>query len=170
MASNAASSVQFHVNGTEIARGRTRKTDRRRSADPRAKPTPQCTTKTGRGARILNRRPPCAQGSERISILLARLAFLYIVVQGFGPSLAAAGPKLDPSVLPWDACTSTFLRGLRLGDQTALPASPHNPILAAARALTAAIPFALAAGGGERVCGGTRRLEEARLPNPRREN
>jgi hypothetical protein len=39
---------------------------------------------------------PCAQGSERISILLARLAFLYVVVHGFGPSLSAFGPKLDP--------------------------------------------------------------------------
>jgi hypothetical protein len=35
MASNAASSVQFRVNGTEMARERTRKTARRRSADPR---------------------------------------------------------------------------------------------------------------------------------------
>jgi hypothetical protein len=28
---------------------------------------------------------------------LTRLAFLYVVVHGFGPSLAAFGPKLDPS-------------------------------------------------------------------------
>ena len=35
MASNAASSVQFRVNGTVMARERTRKTERRRSADPR---------------------------------------------------------------------------------------------------------------------------------------
>jgi hypothetical protein len=34
MASNAASSVQSRVNGTEMARERTRKTERRRSADP----------------------------------------------------------------------------------------------------------------------------------------
>ena|SRR5450631_1080253 len=38
MASNAASSVQFRVNGTEMARGRTRKTERSQSMDPRAKP------------------------------------------------------------------------------------------------------------------------------------
>ena len=38
MASNAASSVQFCVNGTEMARGRTRKTERSQSMDPRAKP------------------------------------------------------------------------------------------------------------------------------------
>ena len=37
MASNAASSVQFRVNGTEMARGRTRKTERSQSMDPRAK-------------------------------------------------------------------------------------------------------------------------------------
>ena len=35
MASNAASSVQSRVNGTEMARERTRKTERTRSADPR---------------------------------------------------------------------------------------------------------------------------------------
>jgi hypothetical protein len=38
MASNAASSVQFRVNGTEMARGRTRKTERSQNMDPRAKP------------------------------------------------------------------------------------------------------------------------------------
>jgi len=38
MASNAASSVQFRVNGTEMARGRTRKTERSQSMDPRVKP------------------------------------------------------------------------------------------------------------------------------------
>src|SRR5208282_4523875 len=38
MASNAASSVQFRVNGTEMARGRARKTERSQSMDPRAKP------------------------------------------------------------------------------------------------------------------------------------
>jgi len=40
---------------------------------------------------------PCAQGSERKYILLARLAFLYVVVHGFGPDLSVVGPKLDPS-------------------------------------------------------------------------
>src|SRR5450432_3769052 len=38
MASNAASSLQLRVNGTEMARGRTRKTERSQSMDPRAKP------------------------------------------------------------------------------------------------------------------------------------
>ena len=30
-------------------------------------------------------------------MLLARLALFYVSVYGFGPSLAAIGPKLDPS-------------------------------------------------------------------------
>jgi hypothetical protein len=38
----------------------------------------------------------CAQGSERKSISLPRLASLYVVVHGFRPSLAAFGLKLDP--------------------------------------------------------------------------
>jgi hypothetical protein len=49
------------------------------------------------GARGFEPRTPCAQGSDRNTISLARLAFLYVVVHGFGPSLAASGPKLDPS-------------------------------------------------------------------------
>ena len=39
----------------------------------------------------------CAQGSCKKSILLARLALFYVVVHGFGPNLAVAGPKLDPT-------------------------------------------------------------------------
>ena len=38
MASNAASSVQFLVNGTEMARGAHAQTERSQSMDPRAKP------------------------------------------------------------------------------------------------------------------------------------
>jgi hypothetical protein len=39
----------------------------------------------------------CAQGSCKKSILLVRLALFYVMVHGFGPSLAVVGPKLDPS-------------------------------------------------------------------------
>ena len=41
----------------------------------------------------------CAQGSERISTLLVRLAFLCVTVHGFRRYLSAFGPKLDPSFL-----------------------------------------------------------------------
>jgi hypothetical protein len=39
----------------------------------------------------------CAQGSCKKSILLVRLALFYVMLHGFGPNLAAVGPKLDPS-------------------------------------------------------------------------
>jgi len=40
----------------------------------------------------------CAQGSCKKSILLVRPALFYVMVHGFGPDLAAFGPKLDPSM------------------------------------------------------------------------
>ena len=43
---------------------------------------------------------PCLQSSEIKSMLLARLALFCVSVHGFGPSLAAIGPKLDP--FSWD--------------------------------------------------------------------
>src|ERR1035437_6403473 len=109
MASNAASSVQFYVNGTEIARERARKTDRTPSADLRAQLTPQCRRLVG--ARGFEPQTPCAQGSDRNTISLARLAFLYVVVHGFGPSLSAFGPKLDPR---FDSAVSLFTGSRRL--------------------------------------------------------
>ena len=39
----------------------------------------------------------CAQGSCKKSILLVRLALFYVMVDGFGPTLAVVGPKLDLS-------------------------------------------------------------------------
>ena len=39
----------------------------------------------------------CAQGSCKKSILLVRLALFCVMVHGFGPNLAAFGPKLDSS-------------------------------------------------------------------------
>src|ERR1035437_5610968 len=54
MASNAASSVQFRINGTEMARGRTRKTERRQSMDPRAKPAPRGTSKVNVETTVTN--------------------------------------------------------------------------------------------------------------------
>ncbi len=58
MASNAASSVQFHVNGTEIARERARKTDRTQSADPKAQPHAAVHPEDWSGREDLNLRPP----------------------------------------------------------------------------------------------------------------
>jgi hypothetical protein len=42
----------------------------------------------------------CAQGSCKKSILLVRLALFYVMVHGFGPTLAVVGPKLDPTFFP----------------------------------------------------------------------
>jgi hypothetical protein len=39
----------------------------------------------------------CAQGSVKSAILLACLALYCVIVHGFGPSLSAFGPKLDPT-------------------------------------------------------------------------
>ena len=49
------------------------------------------------GPRGFELQTSCAQGSCRKSILLVRLALFYVMVHGFGPNLAAFGPKLDPS-------------------------------------------------------------------------
>ena len=51
------------------------------------------------GARGFEPRTSCAQGSCKKSILLVRPALFCVMVHGFGPNLAAFGPKLDPSFL-----------------------------------------------------------------------
>ena len=42
---------------------------------------------------------PCLQRREIESISLVRLALFCVAVPGFGPNLAAIGPKWDPSFL-----------------------------------------------------------------------
>ena len=41
---------------------------------------------------------PCLQSATTKSILLVRLALFCVLVPGFGPNLAAIGPKLDPNL------------------------------------------------------------------------
>ena len=55
---------------------------------------------------------PCLQSATTKSILLVRLALFCVLVPGFGPNLAAIGPKLDPNLTPcWAPCpTARFGR------------------------------------------------------------
>jgi hypothetical protein len=66
------------------------------------------------GARGFEPRTSCAQGSCKKSILLVRLALFCVMVHGFGPNLAAFGPKLDPSDRIWLRDSRKFLEGKRL--------------------------------------------------------
>jgi hypothetical protein len=54
MASNAASSVQFRVNGTEMARGRTRKTERSQSMTLELSPAPRGASKVNVETTVTN--------------------------------------------------------------------------------------------------------------------
>src|ERR1700683_1946933 len=79
MASNAASSVQFRVNGTEMARERTRKTERRRSADPRfggvdagELPNSYCVNDRTAGPVLGGKRHRRRQGTQRKSVRIWR--------------------------------------------------------------------------------------------------
>jgi len=66
------------------------------------------------GARGFEPRTSCAQGSCKKSILLVRLALFCVMVRGFGPNLAAFGPKLDPSDRIWLRDSRKFLERKRL--------------------------------------------------------
>jgi hypothetical protein len=63
-------------------------------------PSPEDASAAGMGGHGTS---SCAQGSCKKSIPLVRLALFYVVVLGFGPNLAAFGPKLDLTfdMTPW---------------------------------------------------------------------
>jgi hypothetical protein len=78
------------------------------------------------GARGFEPRTSCAQGSCKKSILLVRLALFCVLVHGFGPNLAAFGPKLDLTFGVNPYSETNFWAHMQLFDPTPFLIQPRS--------------------------------------------